>query len=229
MKNVETSRMVTEVNLDFKAIQRKLNKKISEAKRAYKQKVEGLFRTNLAKDAWQGLKTLCGYNKKLGIPDPENVDTYVNDINSFFARFDTHDFTEECNNVISIIRERNDDRILITYEDVLQSLKRVRCSKATGPDEVPAKVIKYCAEQLVPILHQLFQDSLDQGVVPDIWKLSEIKPIAKISFHKVLSDYRPIVLTSNVMKCFEYILRIYLCNSIEAVIDQLQFEYCKNR
>ena len=213
----------------YRTIQRELNKKISEAKRAYKEKVEGLFRTNRTKDAWKGLKTLCGYNKKLAIPDPDNIDTYVNDINSFFARFDTHDFSEECNNIITIIRERNDERVIISYEDVLQSLKRVRCGKATGPDEVPARVIKHCAEQLAPILQQLFQDSLDQGTVPDVWKLSEIKPIAKVAFPMVYNDYRPIVLTSNIMKCFEYILRIYLCSSVDALMDPLQFAYCKNR
>lgn len=91
---------------------------------------------------------------------------------------------------------------MITYEDVLQSLKCERCSKAAGPDEVPLMVIKYFAEQLAPMLQQLFQD---QGVVPDIWRLSEVKPIAKASFPKVFNDYRPIVLTSNNMKCFKYI------------------------
>lgn len=105
----------------------------------------------------------------------------------------------------------------------------MRCGKATGPDEVPAKVIKCCAEQLAPILKQLFQNSQDQRVVPDVWELSEIIPIAKIPFPKVFNDYRPIILTSNIMKCFEYILRIYLCNRIGALMDPLQFAYHKNR
>lgn len=47
---------------------------------------------------------------------------------------------------------------------VLESLKRVRSSKAIGPDNIPAHAIKGCAEQLTPILRKLFQDSLDRGV-----------------------------------------------------------------
>lgn len=42
----------------YKTGQRKLDKKISEAKRAYKEKVEDLLRTSCSKDPWKGLKIL---------------------------------------------------------------------------------------------------------------------------------------------------------------------------
>lgn len=45
-------------------LQRNIDKKISDSKRIYKEKVEGLFKTNRVKDAWKGLKTLCGHKKK---------------------------------------------------------------------------------------------------------------------------------------------------------------------
>ena len=213
--------------IQLRNIRQQLDRKIAEEKRAYKAKGEGLFRTNSAKDAWKGLKTLCGYNAKRTTPDTENID--INQLNSFFARFDTNDFSEEFSTILSTIRGNTNDRIVITHESVLRSLRRVRTGKATGPDNIPAKVLKYCAVQLAVVLQQLFQDSLDQGASPIRWKVSEIKPIAKITFPKLFNDFRPVVLTSNIMKCLEDIVRDHLCNSVDTIRDPLQFAYCRNR
>lgn len=221
--------MVNGDSTQQKAIQKRINKKIADSKKGYKEKIEGLFKTHSVKDAWKGLKTLCGHEKKISIPEPEDTFTYVNEMNSFFARFERYDFRNECNVTMSAIRNITDERILITEECVLQSLKRVRAGKATGPDGVPARALKCCAVQLAPVLRTLFQDSIDQGVVPIKWKESEIKPIAKVKFPKVFNDYRPVVLTSNIMKCLEDILRNFLCNSVGNMRDPLQFAYCKNR
>ena len=141
-----------------------MDRKIANAKSVYKEKVEGMFRSNNTKDAWSGLKLLCGYNTKRITPVPVN-DTYINDMNSFFARFDTTDFSEELADLVSRIRDINDERVVISIEEVVRSLKRVSVSKATGPDNVPARLIKYCAEQLASIIQQLFQNSIDLGVV----------------------------------------------------------------
>ena len=115
--------------------------------------------------------------------------TYVNEMNSFFARFEQYDFSVERREVMGVILNRRDEQIVITKEAVVRELKRVGVSKATGPNGVPARAIKYCAEQLEPVLTQLFQDSIAQGVVPYIWKLPEIKPIVKIPFPKHFNDF----------------------------------------
>lgn len=58
-------------------LQNYLNHKITDSKNEHKEKIEGLFIKNKSKDAWKGLKTLCGYNKKKTTPEPD-VTTYVN-------------------------------------------------------------------------------------------------------------------------------------------------------
>ena len=117
----------------------------------------------------------------------------------------------------------------MTNEAVMKELKRVRMSKAAGPDGMPVRAIKYCAEQLTLVLRWLFQDSITQGEVPHIWKLTEIKPIAKTPFLNNLNDFRPVALTSNIMKCLENIVRNLFCDRMESFRDQMQFAYCRNR
>ena len=41
--------------------QKQIDRKIKDFKNSYKENVEGRFKTNKFKDAWKGLKTLCGF------------------------------------------------------------------------------------------------------------------------------------------------------------------------
>ena len=51
--------------------------------------------------------------------------TYVNDMNSLFARFEQYDFRVERSDVFVVIRNKRDERIEITNEAVMRELKRV--------------------------------------------------------------------------------------------------------
>lgn len=153
------------------------------------------------------LKTLCGYTKEENSFE-ENGSTHVTELNSFFPRFGIHDFSEACSEVMAAIRNRTDERIIISEERARQSLGRGRAGKATGPDGAPAKALKRYAGQLAPMPRQLFRASIDQGVVPVQWKVSEIKPIAKVSSPRLLNDFRPVVFN---LQCHEMSGRYFEC------------------
>ncbi len=52
----------------------------------------------------------------------------------------------------------------------------------------------------------------------------------KVSIFQIdLSIYRPVALTSTVMKVFERLLKKHICSSIPATLDPLQFAYRPNR
>ena len=51
--------------------------------------------------------------------------------------------------------------------------------KASGPDNIPVFFLKETANEIAPILVQIFQFSLDQGVLPSDWKTANIIPIFK--------------------------------------------------
>ena len=54
-------------------------------------------------------------------------------------------------------------------------------------------------------------------------------PIAKKNPVTCLNDYRPVALTSVLMKCFERMVISYIKSIIPVSIDPLQFAYCSNR
>jgi len=44
-----------------------------------------------------------------------------------------------------------------------------------------------------------------------------------------LNDYRPVALTLVVMKCFERLIKDYICADLPPAMDLLQFAYRPNR
>ncbi len=64
---------------------------------------------------------------------------------------------------------------------------------------------------------------------PPPLKKSVIIHVPKNSKPSCLNDYRPVALTSTVMKIFERLLKKHICSSIPVTLDPLQFAYCPNR
>lgn len=62
------------------------------------------------KDAQKRLKTLCGCKAKQNTPQPENINTYVNDMNVFFAKFERHHFSDISDEVMSEIKSNTDEK-----------------------------------------------------------------------------------------------------------------------
>ena len=52
-------------------------------------------------------------------------------------------------------------------------------SSAPGPDNLHPKVLIECADTLAQPLFEIFRESLDEGILPDVWKLAYVTPIYK--------------------------------------------------
>ena len=55
--------------------------------------------------------------------------------------------------------------IQVTYEGVKKLLQKLNPGKASGPDLLPARILKELAEELSPNLTASFQRSFDTGIV----------------------------------------------------------------
>ena len=105
----------------------------------------------------------------------------------------------------------------------------VNAEKPVGPDGVCNKLQKVCAPQLYQVSSTLLTWALKDGIIPGVWKTSMICPIPKNNSPSDSSDYRPITITSVVMKCFEKIVLQYLLDLTKGMQDLFQFTYKPNR
>ena len=102
--------------------------------------------------------------------------------------------------------------ITIDPSIVVEKLASLKTGKAPGPDGWPAEVFKQCADQLCVPLSILFNKSLESSVLPDDWKIGYITPIYKKGNKTKVDNYRPVCLTSIVIKIFESIIKDTLSN-----------------
>ena len=96
--------------------------------------------------------------------------------------------------------------IQISTEGNVKLLKELKLQKAPGPDCITATILKTCAEQVAPLLQQIFQKSLDTGELPLDGQKANVSPIFKTGNRSDPADYRPVSLTSIPCKMLEHII-----------------------
>ena len=101
-----------------------------------------------------------------------------------------------------------------------------------GPDEIPTAYLKTLHNVLANPLCLIFQRSFNSGILPNIWKCTNIVPVCKGNGNKLKVDkYRPISLTSTLCKfmesfIFDYIYKYCTENNI---LTETQHGFRKNK
>lgn len=109
--------------------------------------------------------------------------------------------------------------ISFTPELVKDALNSLKAESSPGPDELHPYVLKQCAETLCIPISNLMNISFNNGCLPQEWKNAVVTPIYKKGNKALPSNYRPISLTSAVVKCMEKIItkeltQFFLANNV---------------
>ena len=102
------------------------------------------------------------------------------------------------------------DSVEFSPSVVHEYLCNVDVSKACGPDLLPGFLLKHCAEFIAPPLAYLFTFSMRTGTLPQDWVTANIVPVFKRNKRNLACNYRPISLTSLVVKTMERIILSHL-------------------
>ena len=104
----------------------------------------------------------------------------------------------------------------VTKHWVLTSFKGIKEARASGPDKIPAKILKGAAELIWVPLALIFNESLWKGVFPEKWKVARVTPIFKSGQQSEMSNYRPISVLSGVSRLFEKLVHDQLFEFLTA-------------
>ena len=69
--------------------------------------------------------------------------------------------------------------ITLSVADVSKTFKQLNIHKAAGPDGLPGRVLKACADQLASVFTDIFNLSLTESVIPTCFKQTTIVPVPK--------------------------------------------------
>ena len=95
-------------------------------------------------------------------------------------------------------------------------LKGVDPSKASGPDQIPCRLLHELHVELAPVFTVLFTKSYNTGTLPEVWKSAWITPVFKKGSKSEAANYRPVSLTCVACKLLEHVL----CSHIRDHLDR---------
>ena len=120
----------------------------------------------------------------------------------------------------------------VTPTCVEYALERLSTVKVGGPDSIGTSLVKSCRQVLAPSLANLYNESLESGEVPDIYKLAHITPVYKSGSQHEVSNCRPISLLPVASKVLERLIlsqcKSYFNRQPERGLPSEQFAYRRN-
>jgi hypothetical protein len=78
------------------------------------------------------------------------------------------------------------------------------------PDSIPGEILKLGGEAMIPYLARSLEITLNNSTVSSDWKKAIVVPIYTGGDRSVVTNYRPISLTSAVCKQMEHVIAGYL-------------------
>ena len=112
---------------------------------------------------------------------------------------------------------RGIEDIQLNEVDLVEALKELSSGSSAGPDGIPSILLKECCVELSIPLKILWRKSMEEGKIPANLKRGIVTPIFKGGERSKPKNYRPITLTSHVVKIFEKVIVKNLVNYMESI------------
>jgi len=195
---------------------------LRQSKQAYKENLAANLKSKSLSGAdwWKVLKSFITESSSTNIPPLKIGDKYTQDefdkaeaLNTYFI---SQTYLDDRNKEPPMIPAQDTNshlsNIVITTSEVADILLNLETGKACGPDGINNIVLKNCANELSGPLSKLFNQSLQSGVFPNIWKEANVAPIFKKNNPSDPSNYRPISLLSTIGKAMEKVIHKHVFN-----------------
>ena len=121
------------------------------------------------------------------------------------------------------------DKFTVSETAIRSALHNLQVHKACGPDNVSARIIKECSEQLVKPLFILFNMSVSQGIFPTRWAEANIVPIFKKGSKKSPANYRAVSLLPILGKVLERSVYDTLLRHVQPSLTDKQHGFVPHR
>ena len=119
----------------------------------------------------------------------------------------------------------------VTEKEIESAIGEIKSQSACPQNCIPALILKKCKHSLSTPLKMFFQKSFDMGLVPKMYKTQQVIPIFKTSMKNDPKNWRPICITSHIIKVFERVIRSKLVIYFERnnILNPNQHGFRKSR
>ena len=109
----------------------------------------------------------------------------------------------------------NINNIEFTKDDIISAISEIKENSACGEQDIPAIVLRKCKDILSYPILCMWKESFESGIIPEKYKYQCITPIHKKDSKAIPANYRPISLTSHIIKIFERVIRDKIVKYLE--------------
>jgi hypothetical protein len=95
----------------------------------------------------------------------------------------------------------------ILNREIEVAISDLKKERAPGPDKITNDLIKIFAQELIPVLVDLFNWMVEKEQIPEQWKIVEIILLHKKGDRESIGNYRPISLNAGLYKMFSKIIK----------------------
>ena len=133
-------------------------------------------------------------------------------VDQYNSQYSSKSKIHKINEEIFVVDNEGEDLsdIEILEDDIIEEIGKMNMNSAAGPDGIPAIFLINTKYSIAAPLKIILRKSLDEGKIPDIFKLAYVTPIHKGGSKFKPEQYRPVSLTSHVMKVFERVIKRYI-------------------
>lgn len=224
---------------EYKSFNNKLNQMINNAKNEYRMKEFIKNRKNM-RGTWSLINEIIG--KKTHNVDEvikrnfKNIDLKI--VTEEFAiqfKANVQNILHDCDiktNFSQVIRAQNTIFMEQTNEtEILNIIKNINSNKGAGFDGIRPVDIRKNAEIFAPIITNIVNSSLNENVIPNMFKTALVRPIYKNGNKTDYNNYRPISILPVIEKVLEEIvvrrMNDFLCRY--KIISKQQYGFQKGR
>ena len=107
-----------------------------------------------------------------------------------------------------------------TEGEITKIIKSLNSKKATGPDQIPSKLIKIVRPQISNVLTGMINNAIDEEIFPDSLKRAQVTPVFKKADNLSKENYRPVSILPCLSKIFERVIANRLNEYFEGIFHE---------
>ena len=118
-----------------------------------------------------------------------------------------------------------------TFFEIYNAIHSLNRKKSSGVDTISSYFLKVASLVITPYLMHLFNVCFNNGLFPEVLKVSKVIPIYKYGDKTKLNNYRPISLLPSLSKVMEKLLVVRLTSFLNAsvILYDRQYGFRKKR
>ncbi len=234
--NDESAKKYREANV-------KVNKEIKLAKESWInkqcQEIENCNRQNNTKAAFDLVKKLTTeWKPKCYVVEDNNgkLLTNADDVTERWRQYCEELYNHQAdvsdNTLIDIERTvstKEEEEPPIVREEIEQAVKKLKCNKSPGTDNIPAELLKAGGDHMIDVLLKICNLTLKTGEWPTKWTESILLPLPKKGNIRKCENNRTISLISHPSKVLLYVLLNRIKPKVKEILEDTQAGFQEGR